>query len=212
MENDISPETGDLEGTLTITYTGLEAMYHRLDERHADEVERKKYLEERVKSQIEAGTEVELTNKPDWTNPETPLVAEFKLKIPGWASNAGKRVVIPAAIFTVAEKRIFEHSNRVQPIYFDYPYEKVDDVTIELPPGWQVSSIPAPQDADKKIVGYNLKVEQSAGALRLTRKVTIDFLLLEQKYYAPLRAFFQLVRTGDGEQVVLQPGEMHASN
>ncbi|MGO9573609.1 MAG: DUF3857 domain-containing protein [Terriglobales bacterium] len=207
-----SPETGDLEGTLTITYTGLEAMYHRLDERHADEVERKKYLEERVKSQIEAGTEVELTNKPDWTNPETPLVAEFKLKIPGWASNAGKRVVIPAAIFTVAEKRIFEHSNRVQPIYFDYPYEKVDDVTIELPPGWQVSSIPAPQDADKKIVGYNLKVEQSAGALRLTRKVTIDFLLLEQKYYAPLRAFFQLVRTGDGEQVVLQPGEMHASN
>jgi hypothetical protein len=27
-----------------------------------------------------------------------------------------------------------------------------------------------------------------------------------------LRAFFQAVRNGDAEQVVLQPGEMHASN
>jgi len=56
-------DTGDLEGKVTVTYTGLEAMYQRLEERHADEVERKKYLEEQLKSQIEAGTEAELTNR-----------------------------------------------------------------------------------------------------------------------------------------------------
>ena len=44
-------DTGDLEGKLTLTYTGLEAMYHRMEERHADDVARKKYLEERVTSQ-----------------------------------------------------------------------------------------------------------------------------------------------------------------
>ncbi|MGO9169165.1 MAG: DUF3857 domain-containing protein, partial [Candidatus Sulfotelmatobacter sp.] len=33
-------DSGDLEGKLTVTYTGLEAMYHRLEERHADEVAR----------------------------------------------------------------------------------------------------------------------------------------------------------------------------
>ena len=31
-------DTGDLEGKLTVTYIGLEAMYHRLEERHEDEV------------------------------------------------------------------------------------------------------------------------------------------------------------------------------
>ncbi len=205
-------DTGDLEGKLTVTYIGLEAMYHRLEERHADEVERKKYLEERLKSQIEAGTEVELTNKPDWTSSETPLVAEFNLKIPGWASNAGRRVIIPAAIFTAAEKGMFEHANRVHPIYFEYPHEKADDVTIELPLGWQVSSVPPPQNEDGHIVVYTLKVEQSPGALRLTRKLSVDILILEQKYYGALRNFFQVVRTGDGEQIVLQAGEIHASN
>ena len=205
-------DTGDLEGRLTVTYIGLEAMYHRLDERHADEVARKKYLEERVTSQIAAAAEADLTNKPDWTSSETPLVAEFNLKIPGWASNAGKRVVIPAAIFTAAEKGLFEHANRVHPIYFEYPYEKADDLTVELPPGWQVSSVPRPQNTNGNVVVYTLKVEPGPGTLRLTRKLSIDILVLEQKYYASLRNFFQVVRTGDGEQIVLQPGGIHASN
>lgn len=173
-------EAGDLEGKLTITYIGLEAMSHRLEERHADEVERKKYLEERLKSQIEAGSEVELTNKPDWTSSETPLVAEFDLKIPGWASGAGRRVVIPAAIFTAAEKGMFEHTNRVHPVYFEYPHQKIDDVSVELPPGWQVSSVPPAQQADGKVVDYNLKVEQAPGTLRLSRKLTIDVLILSK--------------------------------
>jgi hypothetical protein len=205
-------EMGDLEGKLTVTYSGLEAMYHRLDERHADEVARKKYLEERVTSQIGVPAEAELTNKPDWASSETPLVAEFNLKIPGWASNAGKRVVIPAAIFTAGEKGTFEHANRVYPIYFEYPHERAEDVTIELPAGWQVSSVPPPQDLNERVVVYSLKVEQSPGTLRLTRDLTIDVLLLEQKYYGALRNFFQAVRTGDAVQVVLQPGVIHASN
>jgi hypothetical protein len=205
-------DAGDLEGKLTVTYIGLEAMYHRMEERNTDEVARKKFLEELVTAQIGVAAEAELTNKADWTSSETPLVAEFNLKIPGWASSAGRRVMIPAAIFTAAEKGVFEHANRVQPIYFEYPREKVDDVTIELPPGWQVSSVPPPQDQNGKVVVYSLKVEQSPGTLRLTRKLTIDALLVHQKYYMALRNFFQAVRTSDGIQVVLQPGEIHASN
>jgi hypothetical protein len=205
-------DSGDLEGKLTVTYTGLEAMYHRMGERRADEVARKKFLEERVTSQIGVAAEAELTNKPDWTNSETPLVAEFTLKIPGWASNAGKRVLLPAAIFTAGEKGVFEHANRVQPIYFDYPYQKADNIAVELPAGWQVSSVPPAQDLNGKVVVYNAKVEQGHGSLRLTRKLTIDVLLVEQKYYPALRNFFQAVRTSDGVQIVVQPGEIHASN
>jgi len=204
-------DTGDLEGKLTVTYVGLEAMHLRVEERHADEVSRKKALEESATSQIAVTAEAELTNKPDWTSSETPLVAEFDLKIPGWASNAGRRVLLPAAIFTAGEKGVFEHANRVQPIYFEYPYQKMDDVTIELPPGWKVSSVPPAQQLDLKLVVYNAKVEQGTGTLRLTRKLTIDALLLEPKYYTSLRNFFQAVRTSDGVQVVVQPGGTDAS-
>jgi uncharacterized protein DUF3857 len=205
-------DTGDLEGKLTVTYTGLEAMYHRLDVRHSDEVARKKFMEERATAPVPVGAEAELTSQPDWSASETPLVAEFNLKIPGWASSAGRRVLIPAGVFTESEKHVFEHSNRVHPIYFDYPYQKVDDVTIELPAGWQVGSVPQVQEKDAHVVSYSLKVEGGKDTLHLARKLTVDMMMLEPKYYAPLRNFFQFVRTGDEEQIVLQPGASTASN
>jgi hypothetical protein len=205
-------DSGDLVGKMTVTYIGLEAMYQRLEKRRADHAERKKFLEEGLMSEISAGSEVELTNVPDWSNSETPLVAEFDFKIPGWASGAGKRVLLPAAIFTSAEKGVFEHTNRVHPIYFEYPHQKLDDVTIELPAGWRVSSIPPAQERDVKSAFYSLKVEQSPSSVRLTRKLVIDFLLLEPKYYPALRSFIETIRTGDGVQIVVQPGEIRAAN
>jgi len=205
-------DTGDLEGKLTVTYTGLEAMYHRLDVQHSDEVTRKKFLEDGVKSQVPAAMDAELTNHPDWDGSETPLVAEFDIKIPGWASNAGKRVLVPAGVFTAWEKHMFEHANRIHPIYFEYPYQKVDDVTIELPSGWQVGSVPHGEDQDLHVVGYTLKVEGGKNTLHLARVLKVDFMVLEPKYYPALRKFYQLVRTTDEEQIVLQPGIANASN
>jgi len=205
-------DAGDLEGKVTVTYTGLEAMYHRVEERNADAVARKKSMEDALTAQIPVGAEADLINTPDWTNSETPLVAEFNLKVAGWVSNAGRRAMIPAAVFTASEKGLFERTNRVFPIYFSYPYEKVDDLTITLPPGWQVSGLPRAQDQDGKVILYTLNVEKGPGTLHLTRKLSFDVVLVDQKYYTALRNFFQTVRTADSEQIVLQPGEIHANN
>lgn len=205
-------ETGDLEGRLTMTYTGLAGMYWRLRERNSDEVERKRLLEDLAKEQVPAAAEVELTNKPDWSSSETPLVAELDIKIPGWISGAGKRVLFPVGLFSNQEKHQFEHANRVYPIYFEYPFQKIDDITIDLPAGWQVSSVPPPQNQDGHVVFYSLKAENDKGTLRVARKLNVDLLMLDSKYYTPLRNFFQAVRTADEEQIVLQPGSAAASN
>jgi Domain of Unknown Function with PDB structure (DUF3857) len=205
-------EEGDLTGRVIIHYVGLEAMYRRLEERNADEVAREKFLEDEAEEQVPVATQTELTNKPDWTSSETPLVAEFNIKIPGWCSGAGKRALFPVGVFAASEKHIFEHADRVHPIYFEYPFEKLDDTTIELPSGWKVSSLPPAQVQDGHVVSYSLKVEDKQSTLHLTRTLNVDFLLLEQKYYSALRNFFQVVRTGDEEQIVLQPGTAAASN
>jgi Transglutaminase-like superfamily len=205
-------ENGGLEGRVTLNYTGLEAMYHRLDVRNADDVARKKFLETRIKNQIPVAAEAELITKPDWTNSETPLVAELDVKIPEWASNAGKRIIIPAGLFTAGEKHVFEHASRVYPIYHRYPYEKEDDVSIELPDGWRVSSVPPAQTRDGHVITYKLTVENNKTTLHLVRKFSVNFLLLGPEYYGSLREFYQFVRTGDDQQIVLEPVAAAASN
>jgi hypothetical protein len=205
-------DTGELEGKLTVSFSGLEAMVRRVEERHGDDTERKKYLEDQVKEYIPVGTELDLTNQPDWKSSSLPLVAEFDLKIPGWVSGAGRRALLPVGIFSATEKHIFEHAARVHPVYIEFPFEKADDVTVDLPLGWQVQSLPQPQNQDGHVVTYELKAEKGANSLHLTRKVTVDFLLMETKYYSALRSFFEVMRTGDEEQIVLQPGTANASN
>lgn len=205
-------ESGDLEGKLTITFTGLEAMSRRLEERNEDEADRKKTLEDEAREYVPAAIEVELTNKPDWDSSSASLVAEYKLKIPGWVSGAGRRALLPVGIFGATEKNVFEHEQRVHPIYFEFPSEKTDDVSISLPLGWQVSSLPAALDKDSKVIRYVLKAENDKSTVHLKRQLTVDLLLLDSKYYPALRNFFQVVRTGDEEQVVLQPIGARASN
>ena len=187
-------------------------MSRRVEEIHSDDVEKKKYLEEQVKEYIPAAVELDLTNQPDWKSSSQPLVAEFSLKIPGWVAGAGRRALLPVGIFSAPEKHVFEHTNRVFPLYFEFPSEKVDDVTIDLPLGWQVQTLPPPQKQDAHIVVYSLQAEKDASSVHLSRKLTVDLLLLDVKYYGALRNFFQVVRTGDEEQIVLQPGAASASN
>ncbi|MGB7282564.1 MAG: DUF3857 domain-containing protein [Candidatus Acidiferrum sp.] len=205
-------QEGSLEGKLTVTYTGLEARQWRVGERNEDEASRKKALEDDVRSMIPAGVEVKLTNKPDWSSSSPQMVAEFDLKVPGWASGAGRRALLPVGLFSAPEKHTFEHSSRVHPMYFQYSSEKVDNVTIELPLGWQVNSLPKPENVDAKLLVYTEKVDNDKGKLHLERLLKSDLILLDQKYYPTVRKFYEVVRTGDEEQIVLQPMATAASN
>ncbi len=206
------PETGSLEGKLTITYTGLEATSRRLEERNEDEAERKKYLEDEVKEYIPAAIDVELSKQPDWTASSSPLVAEFDLKVPGWVSGAGRRALMPVGLFGGTEKHLFDHAERVHPIYFEYPSQKIDDVTIELPDGWKVATVPQERTTDGRVIMYTSKTTFDKNKLHLSRKLDVNIVLLEQRFYAALRNLFMSVRTGDEEQVVLEPGAITASN
>lgn len=204
-------ETGDLEGDLTVTFTGLEALRLRLEERNDDETDRKKYLEDIVKEQIPAAAEVQLTNKPEWSSSSPEFVTQFKVTIPGWMTGAGRRAMLPIGIFTAGEKNVFAHTERKHPIYFEFPFSKEDDVTITLPLGWEVGSLPPAQNEGGNPVLYSFKAEKNGSTLHLNRKLKIELLLLDTKFYGALRNFFQVVRTGDEQQAVLQPIGARAS-
>jgi len=208
----MNEEDGVLSGKLTVTFSGLEALWRRNEMRYQDETERKKFLEDQVREYIPTGIDVELTNHPEWETASPTLVATYDLKVPGWASAAGRRALLPFGLFSASEKQLFDHTNRVHPVYFQYPFEKADDVTIQLPLGWQVSSLPKELTKDGKIVLYVRKAEDEKGTLHLTRVLRSDLLMIDAKNYPALRNFYQIVRTGDEEQIILQPMGARASN
>jgi len=205
-------ESGELEGKLAVTFTGLESSRRRVEMRLADDTERKKVLEDEVKESIPAGCDVELTNNPDWKSSSPTMVAEFTIKVPGWISGAGRRALMPVGVFSAPEKHMFDHAERVHPVYFRFPFQRVDDVYIDLPLGWQISVLPPPQKRDAHTILYTSKAENNKGTLHLNRVLNVDILLLDPKYYPTLRTFFQGVRTADEQQAILQPAGIGAGN
>ena len=198
-------DDGSLEGKLTVTFAGLYALRWRLDEVEEDDASRQKSLEDDVKNWISESAEVKLSHQPDWKSSTPTLVAEFDIKVPGWATSAGHRQLLPVGLFSVSEKHMFEHAERIFPVYFSFPFQYQDDITVDLPPGLQVSGLPPAQDIGGKIVHYTLAVNGKNGTLHWTRTLSVDILLMEPKYYPGLQAFYQKVRTGDEQQIVLLP-------
>ncbi len=204
-------ETGELEGKLTVTYTGLEASQRRVGQRLSDEAERKKFLEDEVREAIPIACDVELTNQPDWKT-SSSLVAEYSLKVTGWVSGAGRRALLPVGLFAAPEKHLFDHAERVHPVYFEFPFQRSDDVSIDLPLGWQIATVPKPESLDAKAITYTLEAKNDKGTLHLNRALNVNILMLPAQNYATLRKIFQIVRTDDEEQVILQPSSTNAGN
>jgi hypothetical protein len=196
---------GSLDGKLTIRYTGLEAAWRRTLERNEDATDRKQTLEDEIKGSVPTGLEVTLTNTPDWSSIEEPLVVECTLHIPGWAMGAGHRQLVRAGVFANEDDHTFEHGTRVQPMYFDFPYQHSDDVAIELPAGTKVASTPKPQKvaAPNSLYSFDLSTEVTGNIIHVKRDISINMLLVDAKYYPLLRDFYQSVRAGDEEQIVV---------
>ncbi|HZQ67638.1 MAG TPA: DUF3857 domain-containing protein [Terriglobales bacterium] len=205
-------DNGDLEGKLTLTFTGLESVQWKIDLRDEDDAKRRESLEKEVKNYVPAAVEVDLLSRPDWTSATDSLVAELSLRIPGWVARAGRHALLPIGLFSAPEKGLFGSGERLYPVYMRFPYEVVDDFLIELPDGWEVSNLTKERNEDVHSVAYAIQVARENRNLHVVRKLKVDFLMLKTEYYQALRGFFQMVRTRDEEQIVLQPGNTEANN
>jgi hypothetical protein len=196
-------DDGSLEGTVTITYTGIEALWRRHYERDEDDQTRSRFLEDELKSYIPVTADANLMNRPDWNSAAPSLTAKFSVTIRSWVSAAGHRSLMPVGIFGGNERHTFEHAQRTYPIYFNFPYQTVDHISIALPPSLKITSIPPSRTIDVKACVYNSTASNLNNTLELTRELTVNLGYAEAKYYAALRNFFQNVRAEDEQPAVL---------
>jgi hypothetical protein len=198
----LSP-TGTLEGTVVVTFTGQEAMSRRLQERLEDDTDRKQFLENELKAAMTTDADVQLINHPDWDSSSDAMQAQYSVRISGWAARAGSRMLMPVGIFTARQKTTFLHGTREHPIYFQFPSEVDDDVSVELPGDCKVVSLPQASKVSERAYSYAASYQQADGSVHWQRALRLDMTLVAAKYYATLQDFFQKVRAADEEQAVL---------
>jgi len=93
-----------------------------------------------------------------------------------------------------------------------FPSIASDDVDIQVPAGWQVSGLPQGWQKATGPISFSLTAQNNNGKLHLERKLTINFILLDRKYYTAFRNYFQQIKVADDQQFILDAPVAKAAN
>ena len=198
---------GNLNGKLSVVYEGQEALRRRLKAIDQDEAERRKELEEDVQHLLPQGGSAKLLFAEGWTATDAALKAQFEIQVANYGTKAGQRMLLPVGIFHLSGQYPFASTRRTNPVYLDYPWESYEDVKLVLSPGMQTDSLPAASKVERGSTFYQSsaqKDEKQGNILELKRSVKMTVYYLPQERYPALRQFYEQIRAGDEQQVVLK--------
>ena len=193
-----------LEGTVTVTFSGQEALTRRLRSISDDDAARTKAFEDEVRGWFAAGAKVKATKVSGFASFDEPLTGTFDVVLP-IVSRAGSRVVMPISVFAANATNPFAATTRTNPIYFDYSRAEEDDVKVTVPEGLQLPALPRPVQIDAGAFTYRNEITRQKGELAFHRVMSLDAALMEQKFYSAVRNFFNAVATADQKPLVFTP-------
>jgi hypothetical protein len=202
-------EDGSMEGELELSYTG----HAGIDVKNLYEDLTPEKRLERVK-ELYTGTfpeaQVNEIKIDEFTDPEKPFRYTCRIKVPGYAQRTGRRLLFQPAFFQVGRKPRFPESNRRYDVFFDYPWHEQDEVTIEMPLGWQLDHPEAPPGAPLGKTGeYKVNLTLAAGGTKLVYKRDFIFgresiLSFPQKSYPAIKKAFDFIHEQDNHMLSLR--------
>jgi len=202
---------GTLKGTLDVEIKGNAALEHRLWAIQEDEAGRRKGMEDEAKEWLPEGAIATLDSMQGWESTEEPLQVRYKIEVPSFASSAGKRLLIPAALFrTTKQKQAFQHKERKYAVYFPFAYNEMDNVILQVPDGYTAESVPVAQDVKLPSARFVTARSFANNQFISKRALVVNGIIFRISEYPELKGFFDKVQGADEEQLVLQNAAVNA--
>ncbi|MGH9746993.1 MAG: DUF3857 domain-containing protein [Candidatus Acidiferrales bacterium] len=195
-------EEGNVSGTLQVEYRGQRAALWREAQRNEDEAGRQKKLDEQIKGWLPAGATFTLTKVSNWDDVDQPLRVEGTVKAAGFGNVAGRRLLLPAAIFQSPYTKGFVSTKRVNMIYFHFPFEEVDDMKVRTPAGYKIETAPETKQVGGGPVFYQLSGSAQGNEVEIKRQLTVKGVSFPVETYSGLRTFFNTAKSDDESQIV----------
>jgi len=203
---------GEASGKLIVDFTGQLAAARRGESREEDEAGRRKTIGDEIQGWLPAGSAYEVTAITNWENKDLPLHVEGSAKIPNLGTAAGRRMLVPASPFQARQTAAFHAEKRLYAVYFNCPYEEIDDVKLKVPAEYKIESVPPAKQAKPGVVSYEISAAQQGGVVEVKRLLVLDGMAFPVASYPALRNFFNTVKTDDDAQIVLQNAESAKNN
>ena len=193
-------EDGDISGNFRGVKTNHSALSYRNRYSSSDQDN----FIEKLESKYE-GLEVsdfELTNFDDLTK---PIVEIYKFAIESQADIIGDKIYFSPLFFLKTKEDPFKLKKREFPVDFGYPSTSLYRVTISLPEGYIIESIPKSEAfaLPENFGLFSYKISHYQSTVQLLIETKINTPIIGSLYYDTLKTYFNKLIEKESEQIVL---------
>jgi hypothetical protein len=200
---------GTLEGTVLYTYTGHLASAQKRDWDDMTPAQQEEDWKASVQRRLSTAeiSDFSVTGIEDQVR---PVGVRHKITVPGYATRTGRRILFQPAFFQMNVGPRFSESTRKWHLYFDYGWAEEDEVTIDLPEGWELDQPVKPNSGKLGDIGeYSVEVRKTVDGRKLIYRRHFDWgrgkrILFPPDQYAPIKQAFDAVQEQDRYTISLK--------
>ncbi len=205
-------DDGTLQGQVEYTYSGHTAVDQKRTYDDMTPAQREEDWKTSLQDRLSNAeiSHFEMTNADDLTK---PLVVRHEVSVPGYATRTGKRILVQPAFFQRNATPRFTASQRKWPLYFHYGWAEDDEVTIDLPAGWELDKAVAPEGGNIGDIGaYSVEALRTPDGRKLIYRRKFAWgrdmkILFPPANYDGLKKVFDFVQEQDNYTVALRAAD-----
>ena len=129
----------------------------------------------------------------------------FGFKDTNSSENINGKLYVSPLMFLTATENPFKQEKREYPIDYGYPTEVKYSISLELPKGYAVESLPKPINlvTGDDIGSFKYNISNVEDKIQLSVSAAINFAIVPAEYYEVLKDFYQKMIEKESEKIVL---------
>lgn len=147
--------------------------------------------------------EYEIVNKNEISE---PIIEKYSFKSDNLTEIIGDKIYIQPLLYLSETENPFKQETREYPIDFSYPFKDKYMVSITIPDGYQIESIPKSISLamDGDYGSFSLSASNSDKNIQITVSLSINASIVPAQDYDILKEFFKVIIEKQNEKIVLK--------
>ena len=193
-------ENGSIEGKIRNTLTDHLALQFR---NQYTEVEEKTYIDQLQNQFI--SLDIEAYSIQNQKDAYKPIVESYTFTKSNAYDKIGDKIYFNLLFFLATLKNPFTAESREYPIDFKYPTSNSYTISITIPDGYLVESIPesAALQLPDGLGKYGFMISQTGNSIQLRVTSDVNFTMVPALYYDALKQYFKAIVEKETEKIVL---------
>lgn len=195
-------DSGKMEGIIRIRKTNYDAYNFRIQNANKAVENYLEKLEEELGGLKISNYKIE--NKKN--NLSDPVLETFNFVTENQSEIIGGKIFINPLLFFTRTKNPFTQEKRQMAVYFGYPTQEKFNLSLDIPEGYIVESMPKPvriSSEDKRIV-FVLNISNQGNKIQITSTKEINNSIFAADEYNALKDIFQKAIISQNEKIVLK--------